>query len=167
MPRAGHQSAQAARRGPKPTLANILARSSMTDFIDVRQNIRDEVADLSVYFRLTAPKKPIDFDIKVSRVSYALYLLDNLERSLRLAGNDKEDLGRFKAAKDAVTWFLSDPYFKKTPDEFLDAFYVVEAPITECFSKCGLKALDPDKAVAIWNHTLVAMVETYNKDHGL
>jgi hypothetical protein len=136
----------------------------MLQFRQLRERIRKQADDLSVFYRVRAPPKPADFDLRIARVSLAIYLLDTLERMLRIADSKKSEnvYSSFESARKAVAEFLDESYFSKDAEAVLSSYSKCEAPLLSCASKCGVRVLEPEPAVESAKMKVADMIDNIN-----
>jgi hypothetical protein len=103
-------------------------------------------------------------DLRIARVSLAVYLLDTLDRMIRVADSKKSEniYTSFESARKAVWEFLDDAYFSKDAQAILSAYQKCEAPLLSCASKCGIQVLEPEPAVESAKMKVADMIDNIN-----
>ena len=144
--------------------AAVRAHEGMLEFAPIRENIREQAKALSVFYRVRAPPKPKDFDLRLARVSLAIYIIDTLDKILKHAdASDTDSLyTSFDSARKAARTFLDDAYFSKNADEILSCYGRCEATLVQVGSKCGVQVLDPEPAVESTKMRVAEMIDQIN-----
>jgi len=149
---------------PRP-LAVVRVHEAMLEFRDIREGIRSQTESLSKYYRVRAPPRPDDFDLRIARVLYAMYLLDTLENALHVI--DKRDwtnlLSSFESASRTVRELLDAGYFSKTTEQIIAGYYRLEGPLRACASRCGIEVLMPEPAAESFKMKLAYMIDEINE----
>lgn len=142
--------------------ANLKARIGMLEFRDIRRGIAEGAEDLARYFSRDAVEKPKDLDIRFARIAYAMYLLDTLDRVLRIARQDSYLLSEFETARKAVRELLDEGYFRKSAGQIIAGYERLAEPLGKCANLCGMELLLPEDATESFKLRLADMIDAVN-----
>ncbi len=144
--------------------AAVRAHEGMLEFGPLRESIREHTKDLSRYYNVRAPPKPADFDLRIARISLAIYLLDTLEKMLEHADARKTEsiYSGFESARKAVLDFLAEGYFAKSAEEILRNYPKCEQALLPAASRCGVQVLEPEHAVESTKMKVADMIDEIN-----
>jgi len=144
--------------------ARIQARKALSALEGIRGGIQNEAESLSKYFRSKSIPRPDDFDLRMARASYAIYLLDTLEDVLHVA--DKRDdasmLCSFLSASNAVGRLLDKDYFSKSAVQILAGYQRFEQDLRACASRCGIETLVPEAGAETTKMKFAQMIDEIN-----
>lgn len=144
--------------------AAVRAHEAMLEFGALRESIREHTKDLSRFYNVRAPPKPADFDLRIARISLAVYLLDTLGKMLEHADARKTEslYSGFESARKAVLEFLADGYFAKSAEEILRSYPKCEQALVPAASRCGVQVLEPEHAVESAKMKVAEMIDEIN-----
>ena len=142
--------------------ANLKARLGMLEFRDIRRGIAEGAEDLARYFSRDAVEAPKDLHMRFARIAYAMYLLDTLDRVLRMARQDSYLLSEFESARKAVRELLDEGYFRKSADQIISSYERLAEPLERCVNLCGMELLLPEQAVESFKLRLADMIDAVN-----
>src|SRR4030095_11567854 len=135
----------------------------MLEFRAVRDIIRAQAKEMSLFY-IPPGRKPEDIDLRVARVSVAIYLLDTLDRMLKIADSRKAEhiYSSVESAMKAVKTFLSPEYFSRSADEIMSSYSSCEPSLKSCAARCGVAVLDLEPAVEGTKTNLASMIDEIN-----
>ena len=140
------------------------ARGGMLEFKHQRDRIRDEAKALSSFFREEGEqRRPEDFDLRVSRVCLAMYLVEALDRMATVADSKHDLQNAFESARKALRELLGDSYFSLGEEALVYEYSKCEPAIRHCASRCGIRLLDPEPAVEATKMRLAEMIDEINE----
>ena len=162
------RNASADALGTSPRRA-FCSRKGMRELLEVRERIRAEAESLTGYYQEPRPKRDDEFDMRIARASYAIYLLETIERMLHVVDKRGEPslAASFQSAIKAVKEFLKEPYFQKSVQGILDAFGKMDGPLGACAERCGVMLHLPEQAVEQCKMKFADMIDAaLGRKHG-
>jgi hypothetical protein len=90
---------------------------------------------------------PGDFEVRMKRLSLAMYLLERMNFLMRAADGNYEALGVFDPAVAKVRELLDDSYFRKDWGDIITGYMSAEDALRACASFCPFDLLDFNGAV--------------------
>src|SRR5271157_3250823 len=123
--------------------AGVSVRLGMLEFRDVRQGIQAETEILAKPFCTQPVVYPEGFQMRATRISFASYLLDTLEKMIKVAETRRNEnlLGRVETLRISVRKLLDKGYFEKGAEQIKAEYSAFEPALLECASHCGIKIL--------------------------
>ncbi|MEW6722710.1 MAG: hypothetical protein AB1324_05600 [Candidatus Micrarchaeota archaeon] len=142
------------------------SRRGMLAFRAIRQKIRDEALSLSYFFHGKGlDNRPEDFELRIARVSFAMYLLNATDRMLQSAERTQNAglAQSLDSATKALLAFLDEPYFSADAETIMRSYHSRCEPVLRSVaSKCGVQLLGPEPAVEAFKHELADMIDKIN-----
>ena len=130
----------------------------MWNFATVRKEITDEAASLAYsYMKLS----DADFNLKIARLSLALYLLDKMqELSVAVRSNPNRTIvALFDVARSRVEDILGESYFFKSKERILYDYLEAEVALASCAECCSVRLLSLHDAVKQYKMKVADMIE--------
>jgi len=112
-------------------------------FAEKRKEIQGQITSLAVIFRDGLPL-PEDFDIRIARLSVALYLLEKVQemRDAAMRMKNTTVVALFDMVRRKVEGILDQNYFSKSKDQIIREFFDAELELTACAKCCNIQVLE-------------------------
>ncbi|MBD3210535.1 hypothetical protein GF318_04105 [Candidatus Micrarchaeota archaeon] len=122
-------------------------RMGMWSFTPVRKEMVEEIDKLAV--EMKSGREPEDLDVRVMRVSLAMYFIDKLEEMLNQIemSNSAALASMFGSAGRAVGRILDESFFSKTPKQIINDYLDGEHTLAGCAEACSVSLLTLEQAV--------------------
>lgn len=145
-----------------PVRRRMFAHRDMLEFIRVREGIRLHTEELSAFYRPRGPPEPADIDMRICRVSYAMYLVDMLDRMLHVVDRRTELASSFESARKTIREMLPDDFFSFSAERITQDFLAHEETLRHPAARFGIDLLRPEPAVALFKARLAEEIDRIN-----